>query len=166
MTSLEDGKNRPFNKIIENWVMNCTCIVDNWHVSNAVITLATVLATIPVLFFCQYAQVQRTGTFSCCRYRCANHLISRKQYTKGRQSQRQPGASSEYCIVGIPHNTAIKFWNISSQLLAWFFFTFFSVTSGYAMVVHGRPQTTKNTSFLGVIQPPWVAQPLYSRGHN
>ena len=38
--------------------------------------------------------------------------------------------------------------------------------SGYAMVVHGRPQTPKNTSFLGVTQPPGVAQPLYSRGHN
>jgi len=34
------------------------------------------------------------------------------------------------------------------------------------MVVHGRPKTPKNTSFLGVIQPPWVVQPLYSRGHN
>ena len=32
-------------------------------------------------------------------------------------------------------------------------------TSGYAMVVHGRPQTPKNTSFLGVTQPPGVAQP-------
>jgi len=39
-------------------------------------------------------------------------------------------------------------------------------TSGYAMVVHGRPKTPKNTSFLGVTQPPWVVQPLYSRGHN
>jgi len=39
-------------------------------------------------------------------------------------------------------------------------------TSGYAMVVHGRPKTPKNTSFLGVTQPPGVAQPLYSRGHN
>jgi len=28
------------------------------------------------------------------------------------------------------------------------------------------PQTPKNTSFLGVTQPPGVAQPLYSRGHN
>jgi len=25
---------------------------------------------------------------------------------------------------------------------------------------------TKNTSFLGVTQPPGVAQPVYSRGHN
>ena len=39
-------------------------------------------------------------------------------------------------------------------------------TSGYAMVVHGRPKTPKNTSFLGVTQPPGVAQTLYSRGHN
>jgi len=38
-------------------------------------------------------------------------------------------------------------------------------TSGYAMVVHGRPKTPKNTSFLGVTQPPWVAEPLYSRRH-
>ena len=28
------------------------------------------------------------------------------------------------------------------------------------------PKTPKNTSFLGVTQPPEVAQPLYSRGHN
>ena len=28
------------------------------------------------------------------------------------------------------------------------------------------PETPKNTSFLGVTQPPEVAQPLYSRGHN
>jgi len=34
------------------------------------------------------------------------------------------------------------------------------------MVVHGRPKTHKNTSFLGVTQPPGVVQPLYSRGHN
>jgi len=28
------------------------------------------------------------------------------------------------------------------------------------------PKTPKNTSILGVTQPPGVAQPLYSRGHN
>jgi len=28
------------------------------------------------------------------------------------------------------------------------------------------PKTPKNTSFLGVTQPPVVAQPVYSRGHN
>ena len=28
------------------------------------------------------------------------------------------------------------------------------------------PQTPKNTSFLGVTQPPGVTQPLYSTGHN
>jgi len=28
------------------------------------------------------------------------------------------------------------------------------------------PKTPKNTSFLGVTQPPGVAQPPYSRGHN
>ena len=28
------------------------------------------------------------------------------------------------------------------------------------------PKTPNNTSFLGVTQPPGVAQPLYSRGHN
>jgi len=39
-------------------------------------------------------------------------------------------------------------------------------TSGYAMVVHGRPKTPKNTSFFGVTQPPGVVQPLYSTGHN
>jgi len=29
-----------------------------------------------------------------------------------------------------------------------------------------NPKTPKNTSFLRVTQPPGVAQPLYSRGHN
>ena len=29
-----------------------------------------------------------------------------------------------------------------------------------------NPKTPKNTSFLEVTQPPGVAQPLYSRGHN
>ena len=38
--------------------------------------------------------------------------------------------------------------------------------SGYAMVVHGRPKTPKNTSFFEVTQPPGVTEPLYSRGHN
>jgi len=28
------------------------------------------------------------------------------------------------------------------------------------------PKNPKNTSFLGVTQPPGVAQPLYSRRHN
>jgi len=28
------------------------------------------------------------------------------------------------------------------------------------------PKTPENTSYLGVIQPPGVAQPLYSREHN
>jgi len=28
------------------------------------------------------------------------------------------------------------------------------------------PKTPKNTSFLGVTQPPGVTQPLYSRGDN
>ena len=28
------------------------------------------------------------------------------------------------------------------------------------------PKTRKNTTFLGVTQPPGVTQPLYSRGHN
>jgi len=44
--------------------------------------------------------------------------------------------------------------------------TSFTGTSGYAIVVQGRHQTPKNTSFLGVTQPPGAAQPLYSRGHN
>jgi len=38
-------------------------------------------------------------------------------------------------------------------------------TSGYAMVVHGRPKTPKNRSFWGH-PAPRVAPPLYSRGHN
>jgi len=33
-------------------------------------------------------------------------------------------------------------------------------------VQSASPKTPKNTSFLGVTQPPGVAQPLYSRGHN
>jgi len=33
-----------------NWVVNCTSIVGNWYF-DAAMTLATVLATIPVLFF-------------------------------------------------------------------------------------------------------------------
>ena len=37
-------------------------------------------------------------------------------------------------------------------------------TSGYAMVVHGRPKTPKNTIFWGHLAP-GVVQPLYSRGH-
>jgi len=28
------------------------------------------------------------------------------------------------------------------------------------------PKTPKNNKFLGVTQPPGLAQPLYSRGHN
>jgi len=28
------------------------------------------------------------------------------------------------------------------------------------------PKTPKNTSFFRVTQPPGIAQPLYSRGHN
>ena len=32
-----------------NWVVNCTSIVGNWYF-DAAMTLATVLATIPVLF--------------------------------------------------------------------------------------------------------------------
>jgi len=38
-------------------------------------------------------------------------------------------------------------------------------TSGYAMVVHGRPQTPK-IQVLGGRTAPGVVQPLYSRGHN
>jgi len=37
-------------------------------------------------------------------------------------------------------------------------------TSGYAMVVHGRPKTPKKIQVFGVTQPPGVVQPLYSRG--
>jgi len=33
-------------------------------------------------------------------------------------------------------------------------------------VQSASPETPKNTSFIGVTQPPGVAQPLYSRGHN
>ena len=39
-------------------------------------------------------------------------------------------------------------------------------TSGYAMMVHGHPKTPKNKSFWGVTQPPGVAEPIYSKGHN
>ena len=43
--------------------MNCTSIVGNWYVSNAAMTLATVLATIPVFFFWRHAHARRTITF-------------------------------------------------------------------------------------------------------
>jgi len=32
MTSLGEEKDRSFNKITGNWVMNCTSIVGNWYV--------------------------------------------------------------------------------------------------------------------------------------
>jgi len=50
VASLGERKDSSFNKITGNWVMNCTSIVGNWYVSNAAMTLATVLATIPVFF--------------------------------------------------------------------------------------------------------------------
>ena len=40
-----------------------------------------------------------------------------------------------------------------------------NITSGYAMVVHGRPKTPKNTSFGGH-PAPMGRTALYSRGHN
>jgi len=49
MTSLWEEKDRSCNKITGNWIMNCLSTVGNWYVSNAAMTLATVLATIPVL---------------------------------------------------------------------------------------------------------------------
>jgi len=70
MTLLEQGKDRSFNKIKGNWVMNCTGIVSNGYVRNAAMTLVTVLATIPLLF--------SDGTrhlFPCCRYRCRDVQI-------------------------------------------------------------------------------------------
>jgi len=65
MTSIGEWKDRSFSKIMGNWVMNCTSVVSNWYVSNAVITLATVLATIPLLF--------SDGT---CRYGVAAPFIT------------------------------------------------------------------------------------------
>jgi len=47
MTSLGEGKDRPFNRKTEN----CASIVGYGYASNATITLATVLATIRLLFF-------------------------------------------------------------------------------------------------------------------
>jgi len=58
MTSLGQGKDRSFNKITGNSAVNCTSIVGNWYISNAAITLATVLATLSVLFCdgtCRYS---------------------------------------------------------------------------------------------------------------
>ena len=59
--------------------MNCTSIVCNWYVSNAVITLATVLATIPVLFsdgmhflHGHFFRIAGTDVEIC---KIANHLI-------------------------------------------------------------------------------------------
>jgi len=37
------GKVRPFNKITGKWVISCSCIVGNCYVSNAKLTLATLV---------------------------------------------------------------------------------------------------------------------------
>ena len=50
----------------------------------------------------------------------------------------------------------LKIEQKSSGYATWF-------TAGGAV---REPQTPKNTSFLVVTQPPGVAQPLNSRGHN
>jgi len=50
MASLGKGKDRSFNKITKNWVMSCTSIVGNSYVSNAAMTLETVLTIIPLFF--------------------------------------------------------------------------------------------------------------------
>jgi len=50
MTPLGEGKNRSFNKITRNCVLHCRRIVGNWYVNNAAMTLATMLATVPLLF--------------------------------------------------------------------------------------------------------------------
>jgi len=48
--------------------------------------------------------------------------------------------------------------------------TKFNETSGYAMVVHGRPKTPKNTSLFGVTQPqgshcPYILRDTTRPGH-
>jgi len=40
--------------ITGNWVVNLTSIVVYWYVCNAAMTLANVLATIPLFFFCRW----------------------------------------------------------------------------------------------------------------
>jgi len=85
--------------------------MDNWYVSNAAMTLATVLATIPVLF--------SDGT---CRYgvRALFHVAGidvkmRKSFSLKKTlydtvvqiaERFEPNTT---CTVGIPHNTAIYF---------------------------------------------------------
>jgi len=65
MTSLAEGKDRSFNKIMANWVILLNTylsllsyfycadrsIVGHWYVSNAAMPLTTVSATMPVLFY-------------------------------------------------------------------------------------------------------------------
>ena len=44
-------------------------------VSNAAMTLATVLATIPVIFLTEGVGTAYQRLFSCCRYRCTDVQI-------------------------------------------------------------------------------------------
>jgi len=43
---------------------------------------------------------------------------------------------------------------------------FYNITKNQHNQIKTEPQTPKNTSFLGVTQPPGVEQSLYSRGQN
>ena len=70
------------------------------------------------------------------------------------------------CMVGLSTLHFLQFWALmvgrqEGQLTSLQTCTLHSLfpevknwTSGYAMVVHGRPKTPKNRSFLGVTQPP------------
>ena len=79
----------------------------------------------------------------------ANRKIE-KQLQKDKQAYR---ATHRLLLLGMIHTSVFYRRHILKR------------TSGYAMVVHGRPKTPKILVF-GVTQPPGVVQPLYSRGHN
>jgi len=78
MTSLGEGKDRSFNTITGNPVSRYFIewpIFPSQDVSNAGMSLGTVLATIPVLFMTVRAGTAYQHLFPCCRYRCTDVQI-------------------------------------------------------------------------------------------
>ena len=90
--------------------MTCTSIVGNWYVSNAAMTLATVLAhsafflTVGLRAGTAYRPLFHVAT---CRYvqiiNLQKTLYESSNFDSSTDSQ---ALRVEYCIVGIPHNTA------------------------------------------------------------
>jgi len=87
-----------------------THLVGNWYISSSVMMLATMLAIIPVLFCldssCQYgipAAFYVAGTHMCRSFNLFEQSIIR-QFDSHTDSR---ALRAEYCIVGIPHSTAI-----------------------------------------------------------